>query len=79
VRRTEHRRILAIRKSDNDIVADDCRVLRVFNAKNLAAAAMNRERPERDAFQISSNLLKHSLTLASALGGGNAFRGSSLF
>jgi len=74
VQRAEHDRILTVWQGDNDLATDNRGVFGMFDAKNLATAAMNRERRERSAFQIKPNLLKHMPKVAPVLGGGNAVR-----
>jgi len=55
----EHNRILTVRESDNDLVTYNRRIFGMFDAEYFTAAAMNRERCERSAFQVKPNLLKH--------------------
>ena len=64
VQGTDHDCILVIWQSHHDLLADDCRILRMLNAEDLSAAAMNLKGPKGSALQELANLLKHTLGYA---------------
>ena len=63
VQDVEHDRILAVGKRHHHRMIEDGRILGVLDAKDIAAAATNLERPKRRLLEIHSDLLKHVRTL----------------
>jgi hypothetical protein len=47
-----HDGVFTVRQGDNDLVTDNRGIFGMFDAEDLAAAAMDRERCEGSAFQI---------------------------